>query len=203
MLMEAKLRLEEISGEPCIITHYLNMSPAVLSKIPVQAILISGNFADWPEYNLQDFKGLMRIINEESIPTLGLCGGHQLLALTYGGKVDPMRPLKPGEDDPWPEFYPGFYKESGFTEVQIGKEDPLFEGLTGRVVVNESHFAEIKVLPREFEVIASNQNCVVQAIRHRTKPIYGTQFHPEDYDAEHHDGKLLLRNFFKIAGVIP
>lgn len=40
-------------------------------------------------------------------------------------------------------------------------------------------------------------------IKHRDRLLYGTQFHPEAYDEAHLDGKKLLQNFFRLAGVLP
>jgi anthranilate/para-aminobenzoate synthase component II len=42
----------------------------------------------------------------------------------------------------------------------------------------------------------------VQAVKHKTRPVYGTQFHPEIWDDAHPDGKRLLQDFFRIAGVL-
>lgn len=41
----------------------------------------------------------------------------------------------------------------------------------------------------------------MEAIRHKEKPLYGTQFHPERYDQDHRDGETLLLNFLRVAGL--
>ena len=202
-LMEAKLRFEELSGEPCLISHYLDVSAESIREMRISAILISGNSTNWSEYDFEGFRGLSQLITDCRIPILGLCGGHQLIAMAYGGKVAAMRPLAPGEDDPLPHLAPGFYKEKGFLEVRVAKKDPLFQGLSDRIVVNEAHHGEIKVLPKEFELLASGDECGIQAMKHGRRIIYGTQFHPENYDDRHLDGKIILQNFFRIAGVPP
>jgi GMP synthase (glutamine-hydrolysing) len=63
------------------------------------------------------------------------------------------------------------------------------------------HAWHIAKLPPEFDVLAATDECPIQAIKHKTRVLYGTQFHPEQYDDEHTDGKTILRNFFTIAGV--
>jgi GMP synthase (glutamine-hydrolysing) len=138
-LMEAKLRFEELAGEPCLISHYLDVSAESIREMRISAILISGNSTNWSEYDFEGFRGLSQLITDCRIPILGLCGGHQLIAMAYGGKVAAMRPLAPGEDDPLPHLAPGFYKEKGFLEVKVAKKDPLFQGLSDRIVVNEAH----------------------------------------------------------------
>jgi GMP synthase (glutamine-hydrolysing) len=110
-----------------------------------------------------------------------------------------MRRLKEGETDPYPLYRPGFFKEKGFTEVEVDDQNPLFKGLGDSVVVSESHYCEIKRVPKSLEVIASNTDCRVQAVAHRDKPVYGVQFHPETFDEEHPDGRKMLENFFEIA----
>src|SRR5947207_1268906 len=70
-------------------------------------------------------------------------------------------------------------------------------------VVRESHVCEIKRLPACFDLIATNENCRVQAIRHRDRPLWGTQFHPELYQEAAPHGRAVLRNFFGMAGCGP
>ena len=65
--------------------------------------------------------------------------------------------------------------------------------------MQEFHAFEAKQLPDFFDVLASTDECKVQVIKHKHKLHYGTQFHPEDYDVQHLDGKTLWRNFFKLA----
>jgi anthranilate/para-aminobenzoate synthase component II len=43
---------------------------------------------------------------------------------------------------------------------------------------------------------------VVQAMRHRRKPIYGTQFHAENWPPAYRHGETLMRNFFRIVGLV-
>lgn len=59
----------------------------------------------------------------------------------------------------------------------------------------------MKAVPPGFEVIASNENCRVQAMRHRTRPIWGTQFHWERYSDEHPHGRTIMLNFLRVAGL--
>ena len=43
--------------------------------------------------------------------------------------------------------------------------------------------------------------CPVEAFKHRQRPLYGTQFHPEAYDEDHPQGQIILRNFLRLAGI--
>jgi GMP synthase (glutamine-hydrolysing) len=92
--------------------------------------------------------------------------------------------------------------EYGYTEIEILQPDPLFEGLGDPPVLWESHFWEVEAVPPGFTLLATTDTCRVQALKHDERLLYSTQFHPEAYNDEHPDGKLLLANFFRIAGLI-
>ncbi|MCX8182985.1 MAG: hypothetical protein N3F08_00990 [Crenarchaeota archaeon] len=47
--------------------------------------------------------------------------------------------------------------------------------------------------------MASTEECRIQVMKHRERPLYGVQFHPQIFDEEHPDGRKILENFFKIA----
>ena len=113
----------------------------------------------------------------------------------------PLRKLKPGEPDP-ADFAPGWFKEVGYSPVSVVKDDPIFDGLGSAPVFFESHYWQISQMPPEFETLASTANCAVQVFRHKQQLIYGTQFHPEVNSAEHRDGRKLIGNFFRIAGLV-
>jgi GMP synthase (glutamine-hydrolysing) len=89
--------------------------------------------------------------------------------------------------------------EYGITYVNIVKPVGVLEGLNSRERVWMSHSDAVYTLPEEFEVLAYTDNCPVAAFRHKSKPIFGVQWHPEVIHTE--NGMLLLRNFiFKVCG---
>jgi GMP synthase (glutamine-hydrolysing) len=74
----------------------------------------------------------------------------------------------------------------------------LFDGVPEKSIVWESHNDEVAKLPRVFEILAESNSCQIQAMKHRNKPIYGLQFHPE---VEHTEfGEKIFNNFVKICG---
>lgn len=181
-ITERCLRFEELSGLHCLPVHFLHIKKEDLLKSKVQALLIGGCSTDWREYNFEWFKDLFALLKKHNVPSIGFCGGHQLFAYAFSGKSDAMRPLKSGETDPNPSYHPGMLKEWGITKVRILKQDPLFDGLKDEIIVPEYHYWEIKKMPKEFENLASTDECTCQVIRNKRKLIYGTQFHPEAYD---------------------
>lgn len=118
-------------------------------------------------------------------PILGICYGHQLLAYMFGGEV------KPGKE-----------KEYGITYVTITKPNKILVELRKREKVWMSHGDTVYKLPEEFEVLAYTKNSPIAAFKHKRKPIYGLQWHPEVTHTE--KGALMLRNFiFKVCRCKP
>jgi GMP synthase (glutamine-hydrolysing) len=110
------------------------------------------------------------------LPILGLCYGHQLIAQMVGGKVEPAD-----------------QREYGIAYVTVDKPVGVLKGLGKKEKVWMSHGDTVFTVPTEFEVLAHTENCPVAAFRHKEKPIYGLQWHPEVIHTE--NGALMLRNF--------
>jgi GMP synthase-like glutamine amidotransferase len=192
--------MEDISGMTCEPIFYRQVSSKLATQKNVNAIAISGNTTDWEYYDFTTFAPLFEIIKSGCLPVIGLCGGHQLIGLAYDAECGPLRKLKPGEPEVG-DFATGWFKEVGFLPVNVIQSDPIFASLGKQPIFFESHYWEIKQVPDEFELLASTDECKVQSIRHKQLPIYGTQFHPEVNSADKRDGRTLLANFFRIAGI--
>jgi len=119
------------------------------------------------------------------IPTLGVCLGHQAIGEAFGGEVVRARAVMHG-------------KTSTIDHAGEG----LFAGLPNPMEVMRYHslVVEPSTLPDELEVIATalDNPSEIHAMRHRTFPIWGVQFHPESIMTP--DGKALLANFLRIVG---
>jgi GMP synthase-like glutamine amidotransferase len=200
--LRAKYRFEDISGEPCLIVRYARVCPQLLREVAARAVLVSGCDTDFEHYAEADLAGLRAVYQAADWPTLGFCGGLQLMAQTYGAPIDAMPPLAPGEADPYHGAYvPGVRQERGFMPVRARAAEAWFEGLGDLPVVFQAHYWEVKTPPAGFRVLAASDLCGVQAMAHEQLPLFGTQFHPEQYDEAHPDGRRLLQNFFRLAGI--
>jgi len=192
--------LTRLAGEWFEVEYYTRVDPSYLGRLNPKSVVIGGSGIPWEHYTREGLKGVMEAIRGWRKPLIGLCGGHQLLAMAYGARVDYIRRAEPGEPTDKPGgYYYGYLKETGWREVYIAEEDPLFKGLPRTIVVDEGHYAEVKGLPKGFKLLAWNETTRIQAMRLEGYPVYGVQFHPHKFDEEHPHGETVLRNFFDIA----
>ena len=110
------------------------------------------------------------------IPVLGICYGMQLACQALGGKVKPSRS-----------------REFGRAEVHIQESDGLFAGVPPETIVWMSHGDQVESVNGEFVPLAATDTCPVAAVRHRSRPVFGLQFHPEVSHTPY--GSRILRNF--------
>lgn len=118
-------------------------------------------------------------VKEIDLPILGICLGHQVMAKAYGASVGT-----------------GIYGGYAAVEIDIIEEDDILKGLGPKTKVWASH-ADVCSLPPDFIRLARSRICEVEAMRHRTKPLFGVQWHPEVSHTER--GNDLFKNFFRIC----
>lgn len=198
-----KYRLEDITGDICLMVRYPHATPELIKKYEIRAIFISGNSTKHTLYDEADRIGLRTILRDRQLPIFGFCGGFQLMGETYGVPLELIGPLDPGEEDPFPEgSNPGMKKEFGYEPVRIVKQHLLLAGLDEAPIVRHAHSWELKAIPEGFDVLAETDTTPIQMMVHRELPLAGTQFHPEYYTDEHPAGRIMIENFCKIAGLI-
>ena len=119
-----------------------------------------------------------------TIPTLGVCLGHQAIGEAYGGTVSRAARVMHGKT----------------SQIVHGGRD-IFSGLPDPMQVMRYHslIVEADSLPDELMILAhaADDPSEVHAVRHREHPVWGVQFHPESIMTP--DGKQLLRNFLEAA----
>lgn len=142
-------------------------------KFQVKGIVLSGGPASVYEPNAPRLDA--DILNS-GLPILGLCYGHQLIAQMAGGKVEPAKK-----------------REYGVAYASIDKAEGVLKGMSKRERVWMSHGDTVFTVPDGYEVLAHTDQCPVAAFRHKTKPIYGLQWHPEVVHTK--KGARMLRNY--------
>lgn len=194
-----KLTLESTSGDICMMLHYKQVSLKVLRGLKPWAICHSGTSTPFEEYDIRRSPGYREVVLKTSLPQLGICGGHQLIGMMYGSTCGLMRKIRDDDADHNPRYHPGEYKEWGVYPVTVERQDPLWAGLGQTFRVQQFHRSELKRLGRDLVRLASSRDCQIQAFRHRSKRIYGVQFHPEEASEDFPAGFVILKNFFKLA----
>jgi GMP synthase (glutamine-hydrolysing) len=124
----------------------------------------------------KDAPKIKKTVLKLGIPILGICYGHQLLSHFSGGKVS--RTTK---------------REYGHTVISIDKKDEIFTRIPRKLKVWMSHGDKVIELPPDFIPLAHSENTRFAAVRHKSLPLYGLQFHPEVTHT--HRGDRILSNF--------
>jgi GMP synthase (glutamine-hydrolysing) len=154
------------------------------------AVIITGQSTPWEEYDMSDFIEVEKLL-ESDTPILGICGGHQLIVLLSGGKVDLIDTNSCDKQN----GYTGCFKKRGFVDVLINSDDLLFTGYSNEEQFYASHCEHVTELPEDFITLAETEFSPVYAFKHRSKPHYGVQFHPELPKENNSHGKNVILNF--------
>jgi len=122
-----------------------------------------------------------KFFNDVSVPVLGICYGHQMIAQSLGGTVEK-----------------GKEREYGKKIATLDTSSPLFKNLKQKEQVWMSHYDQIITLPSNFENIGSTDSCPIASYQNPYENFYGVQFHPE---VKHTiNGDVILDNFLNIIG---
>jgi GMP synthase (glutamine-hydrolysing) len=159
-----------------------NTPIAEIRKLAPVGIILSGGPASVTE------KGSPKVkphLLDVGCPILGICYGMQLLVQLLGGEVKPQA-----------------HSEYGRATMKVGGVDPLFAKIPKTNTVWMSHNDAAVKLPREWRTLAGTEGCDQVAVRHKSLPLYGLQFHPEVHHTP--NGGRILRNFVvDVCGAKP
>ncbi|MCV7286676.1 aminodeoxychorismate synthase component I [Mycolicibacterium wolinskyi] len=166
----------------------------LLTKVNGHAPVVVTNDAPWNSLDLHAFDNIVvspgpgsptvaadfgiseQVMNGSGLPVLGVCLGHQGLCSAFGARI--VRAPHP--------------MHGRLSRIRHAGRD-LFAGLPCPMSVVRYHSLVAVGLPDELEVLARTDDGLVMGVRHRDRPLWGVQFHPESIAAEH--GETLLANF--------
>ena len=120
---------------------------------------------------------------DAALPLLGVCLGHQAIGQHFGGKV-----VRGG-------------LMHGKTSLVDHDGSGVFTGLPSPFTATRYHSLAVsrETLPDDLEVTAWTDDGEIMGFQHKTRPVYGVQFHPESIATEH--GHALLANFLALCGM--
>jgi len=118
----------------------------------------------------------------ETLPIFGVCLGHQAMGQAFGGDVVPAKAIMHGMSSP--------IRHTG---------QGLFRGLPSPLTATRYHSLAVRreTLPGDFVVDAETEDGEIMAIRHKTRPLVGVQFHPESIASEH--GHAMVGAFLRLT----
>ena len=171
-------RLSELAHAEISTSHYTDAD-----ALDADAIVLSGSYQPWNAHDPEELERLDEALRAFDGPVLGICAGVQTLVRAAGGTISPAA-------SPTPE---------GFAAIDVVDGSDLLCGLPSSVDVFHKHSDEISDVPAGFRVLATSETCAVEAVAADDRAWWGTQFHPEEWTAEHPAGRTILINFLRLA----
>ena len=215
--------LERLVKEPSTQVTPLASIAVAAGKFQPDAIVLSGTLRDFDYYNPAVLDTFGEFIRPNKIPVLAICGGHQLVGLSFGARVMTLDRLEQHEQrQNRPLEYQ--YRFIRITEPK----DPIFRGINNpssglwhdypeyaRVLrVWQNHGLQLDRVPDGFSLLATSYLCRNQMMVKRSdgQLIYTVQFHLEksfedwnksrtrwEHQNESRDGRVLFENFLQLA----
>jgi len=206
------------------VAHLSDVADAAREFQP-SAIVLSGTLRDFDYYKQDILDSFGKFIRSTKTPVLAICGGHQLVGLSFGARVVTLDRLEQHEQrEDRPQEY-----QYRFIRI-IAPSDPIFAGINtvdGDVVpgtsrqarilrVWQNHGLQLDRVPEGFELLASSYLCRNQMMVKRTEGqlIYAVQFHLEksfedwnknrtrwEHPNDSRDGRRLFENFLAMTSM--
>ena len=144
----------------------------------VNAVILSGGIGIRYIDNSKEFLREVKVVKKTKLPIFGICLGFEVIGHAYGAKIKEMPHL-----------------EKGVIKIKIKKKDDIFRNCPKEMRIFEDHEWDIVKVGKNLEVLAKSKDGI-EAVKHRTKPIYGVQFHPEI--TKNNQGYKTIENFLQL-----
>jgi len=178
-------RLGELGAQVDVVRNDAMGVAELIDRLPERLVLSPGPCTpDEAGISLELVRKLCGLDGEKPhrVAILGVCLGHQTIGQAFGGRV--VRAREPVH---------------GKAEEIVHDRSALFRGVPRPLLAGRYHSLVVaeRGLPRTLTVSARTRDGIVMALRHRTLPLFGVQFHPESILTP--DGQTLLRNFLEVS----
>lgn len=198
LLINCYLKAVEISGLKKALEKHSQVTTAGYSEVKVgyqipqevDAVVVSGSEARIVKAeDKAKYTGVLELIKDCEVPLLGICFGHQLLCSAFDAKTATL--TMPVIDR--------------FEQVRVIQGGGLFEGFmegqTVKLAQYHNDYVQKNGLEKAgFTLLADSASCEVEAVKHKTLPFYGAQFHPERIIIKkeaHPQGHRVIENFYR------
>jgi GMP synthase (glutamine-hydrolysing) len=209
--------ISRLVKRPATEVAHLSEVASAAKRFAPDAIVLSGTLRDFDYYQLSILEDFAGFIRETKTPVLAICGGHQLVGLSFGARVITLDKLEQHEQrSARPQEY-----QYRFIRI-INADDPIFRNINcsdpespARILrVWQNHGLQLDSIPEGFELLATSYLCRNQMMVKRTdgQLIYTVQFHLEksfedwnksrtrwEHPNDSRDGRILFENFLTIA----
>ena len=173
-------RCLEENGAQVTVAGWNECSPSLFGGFDGVALSGSPDMMSRPA-TVQKYRKEVEAMAEVTVPTLGVCFGHQLMAVAFGSRVvEDGRPVL------------------DFVRTDILGRDPIWHGLPRSLMLLESRHEVVESLPEDFVLEARSSTSPIAAMKHRKLPLYGVQFHPERWTTKNPDGNWVVANFVRL-----
>ena len=206
--------------EPAMQVAHVSEIAAAAAEFRPDAIVLSGTLRDFDYYRQTILDRFGNFIRATKIPVLAICGGHQLVGLSFGARVVTLANLEQHEQRS------GRPQEYQYRYVRITQpDDPIFANIAvcetpgdakgSRILhVWQNHGLQLDRVPEGFQLLATSYLCRNQMMVKRSdgQLIYTVQFHLEksfedwnksrtrwEHPNESRDGRILFENFLLLA----
>ena len=215
--------VERLVKQPATRIVHITALAEMVDDFSPDAIVLSGTLRDFDYYKPEILDNFRHFIRETPTPVLGICGGHQLVGLSFGARVVTLdsREQQERRDNRVIEY------QYRFVRI-VDPEDPIFGGIDnpqsgvwqdytkeGRILrVWQNHGLQLDRLPDDFHLLATSYLCKNQMMVKRSdgQLIYSVQFHLEksfedwnqsrtrwEHPNQSRDGRKLFENFLRLA----
>lgn len=165
--------IEDIIDEVCDVRRVPLLDLKTEDFKEINGIVISGAPILVTEVSTEAYLGKMKMAIDSELPVFGICFGHQLLGLHFGAEASRMK------------------EDRDLQLIEVFEESILFRRLPNEINMMEDHCETISI-PGGFQLIASSDACVNEAMQHTSLPYFGVQFHPE---VSGNHGAIVIENF--------